>query len=109
SWSEDLAGTGVTVNVLVPGGAADTPIIPEESPYDRAKLIRPDVMVAPIRWLMSDLSDGVTGKRFLGAKWDAGAPWQEAMATSGSGTAWPELAAAASSRGQPLPEGGLKA
>jgi NAD(P)-dependent dehydrogenase (short-subunit alcohol dehydrogenase family) len=108
SWSEDLAGTGVTVNVLVPGGAADTRLIPEESPYDRTKLIRPDVMVAPIRWLMSDLSDGVTGKRFLGQKWDPQAPWQEALKAAGSGAAWPELAAEAAKAGQPVPKGGFK-
>lgn len=108
SWSEDLAGTGVTANVLVPGGAADTRIIPHDSPYDRSKLIRPEVMVAPIRWLMSDLSDAVTGKRFIGQKWDPAAAWHDAMKASGSGAAWPELAAAAATRGQPVPEGGFK-
>lgn len=108
SWAEDLAGTGVTANVLVPGGAADTRIIPEDSPYDRSKLIRPEVMVAPIRWLMSGLSDGVTAKRFIGQKWDPAAPWEDAVAASGSGAAWPELAAAAATRGQPVPKGGFK-
>ena len=108
SWSEDLAGTGVTANVLVPGGAADTRLIPDDSPYDRTKLIRPEVMVAPIRWLMSDLSDGVTGMRFIGQRWDPAAPWQEAMKAAGSGAAWPELAAEAAKAGQPVPKGGFK-
>lgn len=108
SWAEDLAGTGVTANVLIPGGAADTRIIPEDSPYDRSKLIRPEVMVAPIRWLMSNLSDGVTGKRFVGQKWSPDADWQDAVTASGSGAAWPELAAAAATRGQPVPQGGFK-
>ena len=27
-WAKDLAGTGVTVNALLPGGAADTRMIP---------------------------------------------------------------------------------
>lgn len=108
SWAEDLAGTGVTANVLVPGGAADTRLIPEDSPYDRSKLIRPEVMVAPIRWLMSDHSEGITGKRFIGQKWDPAATWQEAVVTAGSGAAWPELAAAAATRGQPVPSGGFR-
>lgn len=108
SWSEDLAGTGVTCNVLVPGGAADTRLIPEDSPYERASLVRPEAMVAPIQWLMSDLSNGVTGKRFVGRKWDPKAPWQDAMKAAGAGAAWPELAAEAAKDGQPKPKGGWK-
>jgi len=108
SWSEDLEGTGVTVNVLVPGGAADTRIIPDNSPYERTKLIRPQVMVAPIQWLMSDLSNGVTGMRFIGQRWDPSAPWQEAMKSAGAKAAWPELAADAAKRGQPVPQGGFR-
>jgi NAD(P)-dependent dehydrogenase (short-subunit alcohol dehydrogenase family) len=109
SWSEDLKDSGVTVNVLVPGGAADTGLIPADSPYDRSKLISPAVMETPICWLMSDQSSGVTGKRFIGQQWDAELSWQDAMARSGSGVAWPELAAAAAAAGQPVPKGGFKA
>lgn len=56
-------GTGVTVNVLVPGGAADTPMVPQFAAPDRSKLISPEVMVAPMVWLMSRASDGVTARR----------------------------------------------
>ena len=107
AWSEDLAGSGVTVNVLVPGGAADTPMIPKQSTYDRKKLVKPVVMVAPICWLMSDESDGVTGKRFLGQLWDPKASWRDAMEKAGSPTAWPGLAAQAAV-GQAKPKGGFK-
>ena len=100
SWSEDLEGSGVTVNVLVPGGAADTRIIPPDAPFDRTKLISPTVMAAPICWLMSDLSDGVTGMRFIARYWRPDADWREAMKEAGSPAAWPALAAAAS-QGQP--------
>ena len=68
-WAQDFAGTGVTVNALLPGGAADTSMIPQEEDIDRSKLIRPDAMVAPIRWLMSTHSDGVTGRRFIATEW----------------------------------------
>lgn len=108
SWSEDLKDSGVTVNILVPGGAADTGLIPPDSPYDRSKLISPAVMAVPICWLISNLSDGVTGKRFIAQKWDARAPWQQAMQTAGSGAAWPDLAAEAAAAGQPVPVGGFK-
>ena len=40
SWADDLAGTGVSVNVLIPGGAADTGMIPMEAMPDRSKLPR---------------------------------------------------------------------
>jgi NAD(P)-dependent dehydrogenase (short-subunit alcohol dehydrogenase family) len=45
--AKDLVGTGVTVNVLVPGGGVtNTPIVPFEAGYDRAEMIQPAVMVA---------------------------------------------------------------
>jgi 3-oxoacyl-[acyl-carrier protein] reductase len=59
----DLADTGVTANVLIPGGAANTPMVPLESGVDRAQLIQPEAMVAPALWLASTESDGVTAKR----------------------------------------------
>ena len=70
-WSKDLAGTGVTVNALAPGGPADTRMIPETEIGDRSKLIAPDVMAAPIVWLMSQQSDGINGRRFIAKEWDA--------------------------------------
>lgn len=108
SWSEDLKDSGITVNVLVPGGAADTGLIPPDSPYDRSKLISPAVMEVPVCWLLSDLSNGVTGKRFIAQKWKATLNWEEALRDAGSGAAWPELAAEAAAAGQPIPAGGFK-
>ena len=35
--AKDLDGTGVTVNVLVPGGVTDTPMISNEAGFDRGK------------------------------------------------------------------------
>jgi 3-oxoacyl-[acyl-carrier protein] reductase len=37
-------------------------------------------MVAPIVWLASSLSDGVTGARFVGKLWDESLPPSEAAA-----------------------------
>ncbi len=100
SWADDLKDTGVTANVLVPGGAADTPMVPVESAYDRSKLNPPSVMVAPIRWLASAASDGVNGRRFIGRDWDPSLPDEEAAANAGAPAAWPDLASSASV-GQP--------
>ncbi len=105
SWAGDLTETKITVNVLVPGGAADTRMVPEDSPYAREQLIRPDVMAAPICWLMSEASNGVNGMRFIGRLWDPTQPWQDAAKAAGAPIAWPELAAAAAAAGQPVPKG----
>lgn len=66
----DLAGTGVCANVLIPGGPADTPMVPAEAARDR-KLLDRNIMAPVVCWLASTQSDGVTGRRFLAAKWNA--------------------------------------
>ncbi|MGC1294179.1 MAG: SDR family oxidoreductase, partial [Alloacidobacterium sp.] len=60
--AKDLDGTGVTVNVLVPGGITNTPMV-SESGLDRAKMIQPEVMTPPLLWLVSDAAGKVTGRR----------------------------------------------
>ena len=54
-WAKDLAGTGVTVNALLPGGPGNTRMIPLDEVPDRSTLVQPEVMMAPITWLMSRL------------------------------------------------------
>jgi NAD(P)-dependent dehydrogenase (short-subunit alcohol dehydrogenase family) len=83
-WAQELAGTGVTVNSLIPGGAVDTEFVHEASRKQLATLGRtllsPSVMVAPILWLASPLSDGITGARFVGKLWDDSLPPNDAAA-----------------------------
>lgn len=93
--AKDLGGTGVTANVLVPGGPADTRMIPADSGVDRAQLIPPERMVPPIVWLASPGSDGVTGMRFQAALWDPALPTAEAAGQAGAPAAWPQLGAQA--------------
>jgi gluconate 5-dehydrogenase len=62
----DLAGTTVTVNILLPGGATETGMIPDDvSPETRATLLDPAVMGPPIVWLASDEAEGVHDERII--------------------------------------------
>jgi NAD(P)-dependent dehydrogenase (short-subunit alcohol dehydrogenase family) len=90
--AKDLAGTGVTVNVLVPGGVTNTGMVPLEAGYDRAEMIQPAVMTPPLNWLVSDAAGGVTGRRFLAVHWDPSLPPEEAAAKAGAPVAWTEIA-----------------
>jgi NAD(P)-dependent dehydrogenase (short-subunit alcohol dehydrogenase family) len=72
-WAQDLAGTGVTVNSLLPGGSC----LRDNRPPEPGQ-ISPEVMVPPALWLASDLSDGHTGERYVGLLWDTKLPIAEA-------------------------------
>jgi 3-oxoacyl-[acyl-carrier protein] reductase len=87
-WSKELAGTGVTVNVLVPGGPADTRMIPPEDMADRDKLVRPEAMVPPLLWLVSTDADAVTGRRYQAKLWTPDIPAREAEKAAGANAAW---------------------
>lgn len=80
-WAQDLAETGVTVNALLPGGATDTDLIPGSGSARRGadgQLLPVTVMDEALLWLVSDASNGVTGRRLIGRLWDATLPPDEA-------------------------------
>ncbi|MEM9880106.1 MAG: SDR family oxidoreductase [Pseudomonadota bacterium] len=100
-WAKHLEGTGVTVNVLLPGGATDTPFIPggtigqrveidwparagdiAEGNANMTGLLPPEVMAAPTVWLASDASQHITGRRIVGANWPPDAPAEVALETA---------------------------
>jgi NAD(P)-dependent dehydrogenase (short-subunit alcohol dehydrogenase family) len=71
----DLEGTGVTVNVLLPGGATATGMIPAGVPAEaRARLLDPAVMGPAICWLASPAAAGVTGERIVATEFARGVP-----------------------------------
>lgn len=89
-WAQDLAGSGVTVNALLPGGATLTGMIPSGYPAElRAKLLPPEVMVPPLLWLASERSNGVTGMRFNAAQWRVDLPESDAAAAARDDVGWP--------------------
>lgn len=66
--ASDLAGTGVTANVLVPGGGTGSRMT-DEAGIPR-HLVFPDIiMAAPIVFLCSDEADAFTGRRILANRW----------------------------------------
>lgn len=89
--SNDLHGTGVTCNVLVPGGVTDTPLVGDDA-GDRGRMLRPEVMVPPLLYLVSDAAAGVNGRRFIGADWDAALPPAQAAEKAGAPIAWMSIA-----------------
>ncbi|HKA79418.1 MAG TPA: SDR family oxidoreductase [Xanthobacteraceae bacterium] len=96
SWSKDLEGTGVTVNILVPGGPTDTPgFFPPGKPRPPV-LLDPEIMGVPVVWLASPQSDGISACRFIARDWDKSLPPAEAAARVRAPAAWPALAQGAS-------------
>jgi NAD(P)-dependent dehydrogenase (short-subunit alcohol dehydrogenase family) len=83
----DLEGTGVTCNVLVPGGVTNTPLVGEGA-GDPAKMLQPEIMVPPLLWLISDAAAGVTARRFVAMDWDASLPGAQAAEKAGVPIAW---------------------
>lgn len=92
-WAKELEGTGITVNVLVPGGPTDTPMISDAAGWPRDKMLKPEIMGSPAAWLVSDASARFTGQRITAARWDASLPGAEAAAKSSRAIGWPELGA----------------
>jgi gluconate 5-dehydrogenase len=62
----DLAGSPVTVNMLLPGGATNTGMIPPGTSQDvRDRLLDPALMGPPIVWLASEEATGVHDQRIV--------------------------------------------
>jgi NAD(P)-dependent dehydrogenase (short-subunit alcohol dehydrogenase family) len=88
-WAQDLAGTGVTVNALLPGGATLTGMVPDETPTElRQQLISPEIMVPPLLWLVSDAAGEFSGKRIIASRWDKNLDVREASAKASEPAGW---------------------
>ena len=63
----DLRGTPVTVNLLLPGGATRTGMLPPEA-AQVPNLLEPEIMGPPIVWLASAEASGVHDERIVAAE-----------------------------------------
>ncbi|NKQ26398.1 SDR family NAD(P)-dependent oxidoreductase [Streptomyces galbus] len=61
----DLRGTGVTVNLLLPGGATVTGMLPPDVAAEGQGYLSPAVMGPPVVWLASDDAAGVHDERIV--------------------------------------------
>jgi NAD(P)-dependent dehydrogenase (short-subunit alcohol dehydrogenase family) len=65
----DLTDSPVTVNILLPGGATRTGMLPDEVPSGlQAALLEPAVMGPPIVWLASEEAAGVHDLRVVASE-----------------------------------------
>jgi hypothetical protein len=68
----DLAGTSVTANILLPGGATATGMVPEDvSDEVRRRLLDPAIMGPPIVWLASEEATGVHDQRIVATDFES--------------------------------------
>jgi NAD(P)-dependent dehydrogenase (short-subunit alcohol dehydrogenase family) len=68
----DLAGTGIDVNLLLPGGVTRSGMTPDSAPEDvQAAWLDPAIMGPPVVWLASPASDGITDQRIIATEFAA--------------------------------------
>ena len=66
-WAQELEGTGVVINLLAPGGATATGMIPDNAPAG-IELLSPEIVVpGALHLAVTEKS----GQRIVGAEWDA--------------------------------------
>src|ERR1019366_5810286 len=69
--TEDLRPYGIAVNMLLPGGATATGMIPDGMTDDaRRSLLDPEVMGPPVVFLASAEAEGLTGERIVAKDFD---------------------------------------
>jgi NAD(P)-dependent dehydrogenase (short-subunit alcohol dehydrogenase family) len=64
-WAQELEGSGVHINLLAPGGATATGMVPGGAP-PQLKLLAPEIVVAPALHLALAQT---SGQRILGTEW----------------------------------------
>src|SRR5438034_10162088 len=66
----DLRDTGVTVNLLLPGGPTATGMLPLDALPEGLGFLQPAVMGPPIVWLASDDAAGVPDERIVAVEFE---------------------------------------
>ncbi len=87
--SQELEGTGVTANVLVPGGATYTGM--SATWMERELMIQPSIMEAPALWLAGEESAEFSGRRIIAYHWNEDLPLDARLEKASAPAAWPQL------------------
>lgn len=72
--AEDLKESGISVNMLLPGGATATGMIPDDLRREIEagfQLMQPEVMAEPIVFLASPEAEGITGERIVASEFES--------------------------------------
>jgi len=69
-WAAELEGTGVHINLLLPGGATATGMIQDDMPDD-VQLLDPEIVVPAALYLANAPR---SGERIIGTEWTGSAP-----------------------------------
>jgi gluconate 5-dehydrogenase len=72
----DLGDTPVTVNLLLPGGATRTGMVPDDYVAGSRNLLEPEIMGPPIVWLASAAAADIRDERIVAAEFE---PWLAAQ------------------------------
>ena len=81
AWAVELLETGVTVNSMNPGGGVDTSFMTAKqrrSGRAAGTILQTEVIIPPALFLASNASDGITGCRYVGERWDPDLPPRKA-------------------------------
>ncbi len=79
-WAQELIEARIRVNILLPGGATRTGMVPASTPANvQARLLQPEIMQAPAVFLASDASRELTGRRLIATEWSAESPQGRAI------------------------------
>ena len=76
----DLSGTPITVNLLLPGGATRTGMVPDTRAAGRLNLLEPEIMGPPIVWLASAEASQVNDERIVAAEFEQ---WLDSRPSAG--------------------------
>jgi NAD(P)-dependent dehydrogenase (short-subunit alcohol dehydrogenase family) len=85
--ASDLKGSGVTSNVLVPGGGCGSRMT-DDMGIPRDQVLPPHIMGPPMVFLASDESDNFNGRRIQARLWNPDLPLEQAIDAASDVIAW---------------------
>ena len=91
AMADELAGTGVTVNVLIPGGMVRTRMTVTAAARFTSGVFEPEIMVDPLLWLTGPNADELTGRRLIAAYWDSAISPEQSLEKCSAPIAWPQV------------------